>query len=724
MLSLAAAALAFSIPQSSQIDVFSQPGVRLPAVVAALSAKTGRALSLDASFRNEVAVIDVTDVSLDDLMARLAVASSGVWVKQSDGSERLVPDAPSRQREDAALLAARRKRIQDGLAELRKNVQEQTRAALASSSRSTASPAEDEADNMPDLGSLVTHHVALQFGESVLQLRPGERVVYSTQPTAAQRGWNAQGVPAGLMNLFIRNLNFEAGRRLGALWVIVKRQRGDLGADPQITLQFQAVDNTGQALDAGMYGYGGNRMLQGMMTISAEEVASEAGNSSLEGLRPRRIAPSEPMPELPEPKWSREYTLVGQFGAAMMRGNLSPETRDGRNVLNRPDRWDPMQFVYGEQLVFIARNTGRDLVSILPDISNLGSEPSRDEAWRTWLNLKALATVSQEGSWTLAKPVHPPESRATRLDRDRLAALLEMGRTGLVVPTEEVMRFALEQESRGGSAEAMASMLFVLPEAAVLQGLGGMTGNLAGARFYLSLSDTERKNLAAGMTLNAGSLTPPARQALWEAVYWDELALSRQPARPLAADDMWGAMAGGFGQAMMGGGMGMFGQGTSNEPTLVLPQGVGGAQLAGSALQSTYLLPVDPDGSRGAFSLPLSIPDLAMFQLMMQMDESGQGGVQLQQILTHLAIGTCNRQRISIAFTPQVSASVEMVTYSRPDTSRTYNVNALPDGVRSQVAGFSQSFMRRMQELMEETGGIRESAPPPGRGGSTGSTGA
>jgi hypothetical protein len=114
-----------------------------------------------------------------------------------------------------------------------------------------------------------------------------------------------------------------------------------------------------------------------------------------------------------------------------------------------------------------------------------------------------------------------------------------------------------------------------------------------------------------------------------------------------------------------------------------------------------------------------------MFQMMMQMDESGQGGVQLQQILTHLAVGTCNRQRISIAFNPQLSASVETVTYSRPDTSRTYNVNALPDGIRTQVAGFSQSFMRRMQEMMEQKGGGNEEAvPPPARGGSTGSTGA
>lgn len=723
MLSLAAAALAFSIPQSSQIDVFSQPGVRLPAVVAALSAKTGRALTLDASFRNEVAVIDVTDVSVDDLMARLATASSGVWVKQSDGSERLMPDGPARQREEAALLAARRKAIQEGLAELRKNVQEQTREALAPSNRPGAGTNDDDEEVGVDLGSLVAHHVALQFGESVLQLRPGERVVYSTQPTAAQRGWNAQGFPSALMNAFVRGLNLEEGRRLGALWVIVKRQRGDLGADPQITLQFMAVDNTGQGVDGGMYSFGRDRGFEMAVAVAAE-AAAESGEVTIGELTPARQAPSEPMPQLPEPKWSREYTLVGQFGAAMMRGNLSPETRDGRNVLNRPDRWDPMQFVYGEQLVFIARNTGRDLVSVLPDAPAFNNEPSKDEAWRNWLKLKNMATVTQEGSWTLAKPTHPPEARATRLDRDRLASLLEMGRTGLIVPTEEVMRFAVDLES-GGGAEAMASLFFVLPEAAILQGMGGMSGNLAGVRFYLSLSDTEKKNLAAGMTLNAASLTPPARQALWEAVYWDELALARQPAKPLAADDMWGAMAGGFGTAMMSGGMGMFGRGNTTEPTLLLPQGVGGAQLAGSALQSTYLLPVDPDGSRGAFSLPLSIPDLAMFQMMMQMDESGQGGIQLQQILTHLAVGTCNRQRISIAFNPQLSASVETVTYSRPDTSRTYNVNALPDGIRTQVAGFSQSFMRRMQEMMEQMGGGSEEAvPPPARGGSTGSTGA
>jgi hypothetical protein len=386
MLSLAAAALAFSIPQSSQIDVFSQPGVRLPAVVAALSAKTGRALTLDASFRNEVAVIDVTDVSVDDLMARLATASSGVWVKQSDGSERLMPDGPMRQREEVALLAARRKTIQDGLAELRKNVQEQTREVLASANRPGGGAEPDDDEASVDLGTLITHHIALQFGESVLQLRPGERVVYSTQPTAAQRAWNPQGVPPALMNAFVRDLNLEEGRRLGALWVIVKRQRGDLGADPQITMQFLAVDNTGQGVDGGMYGFGRNRGFEVAMAVAAEATA-ESGDVALEDLTPARPAPSEPMPQLPEPKWSREYTLVGQFGAAMMRGNLSPETRDGRNVLSRPDRWDPMQFVYGEQLVFIARNTGRDFVSVLAAAPAFGEEPSKDEAWRTWLNL-------------------------------------------------------------------------------------------------------------------------------------------------------------------------------------------------------------------------------------------------------------------------------------------------------------------------------------------------
>lgn len=629
----------------TRVEPLVLPGVRLPEVVKALRQVTGQNLTVDPRLVNEAVVVYDRLQDPEAFRLRLARATSTKWVPIPNGGWRLEPDSDLRRQEVIALESARAAALQSALSKEKVRLD-----SMLASDRELSQP---EADR----GLMIS--VVAGFSPGVwTRLRPGERIVFSTNPTAAQRPLDLRRYPRQL-------------RESSAVttWLTLQRPRTDVGSQPRLNLQLIRLDGEGKR--------------------SGQSSAELRGDADLPKTDPEsRI----PVPDGWEPQFSLPWQAVQQYRRGAARGQVPPELLVGRTYLEEPWRYDPVRFAYGEAMCELAKAKEWDLVAVVPDETSSEVGSTSQAVAQLWESMTPTHLVQRKGSEVSLTPRWPAALRASRRNWNLLHQIYERTRSDGVAPTALVMAWLIECEDRGATG-GVAQSFGTLPELLALSqnltipltevGLGSI-------RFLTKLDAREQLAMRQG-GLRFESLNVAARNALEEAVYWDMLALSRQALPAAQADDPWGVYANSFGQSMLTGISRLPGGSRDFEPTVALPQGLRGTMIEASQADNPYFFPVTAEGDRAAIPMPLSLADVAILQIILE--RSGPNAL-TQQSYAHLALGNAQRVRTTIRFGDGICSSFEMVYFGPPDRRRTYNVAALPAGLRDEVQRRREEYLR------------------------------
>lgn len=561
ILPLMAAVQAIAQDLDRRIDL-SFPAQSAKSALVRLTEATGITFEAGGKLGSEPLLIHVTDVSVRDLMPRIAQAMSAEWEKTPSGYRLIRSPGLVRKQETAELDARvaglrraiseyleknadRRKwdkaRVEQSIAAERKRREEMTRAVASHdgdgdmvlttfSSTPSATPA------MIALFEVLSTISA----RDLAAIAPNSRVVFASQPTPMQKAApfdarKAMNVFLDAHNLLARTLSADAGTTrpnmrfeggldleakpitspLGKLLLIVSRR----GPDSSLMLHLKIADDKGKVIGTAV------AVLSLPPTTAAKALDVKTAQWT------------------PSPESIELLSLIGAAQESSRKSSVNVMEINGDRVvfssdaprasrpispallerLCRPEQDDPLGFYVSEALSAAAVARGDDLVASPPDSAFvglaglLGDKGSLSSAFADLDRIGLTASV--DSGWLVVGAARPAEARAARIDRSALGTLLRTVRNAGYARLDDLGAFAAAlPRARGQRGIDRAYLGIVTPEVEqdvyrVLESERGML------ELYGLLSNDQRGMLKSQRTLVASGLTPVQKAQLHHMVY-------------------------------------------------------------------------------------------------------------------------------------------------------------------------------------------------------------
>lgn len=633
-----------TLPAGAKVS-YTNRAARASVVLPELAKLANFPLTMSPEMAGEVLLISVHDVPLAAVMSRIAAVTSGEW-RQEGNTYRLVPDQELRRREDQAYLARQTTAWKDLIADRQSH--EQTAAQLSGGLRAAQVPSVVRATQAEQ--SLITSLVQCAGPESLANIAPGGRAVYSTEPTPMQRRFG-RGAEA-LINKFIQLRDASVGNPpasladslKGADAVRIQTLRIDYRNSLKIgevskallSVEWFGLDPRGCQFQLRLFDHDGSvsYFIQSSPYNEAKPPAPRADETPVDFCEDSR----------------RLVTTVADKANREVAA-----TKDFRDKLRRPDLFDPLSYTQTDELKAWARSLGKPLVADIADNWRVKELYEKEELRETVeavgrdLTTGRVMRFSDDGSFLVVMPTSPPESRAIRLDRLALTELLRAGEDKVVPSLDDRAAFAdrtPEPVLRG----LAAAYVTLFP--------GDESGTWAMLRFYAHTPPADRARLARAGRLSIGSLSAEQRADLEEVVYGRlarlslvEDSRSKDPRADTRRSVFFQFGAGDYRQ----------------EPTEALPNGLppdGYIDMTGTPGQMVLWVTSDGDVMPGGFG-PLAPEGLAMMEMYQKHlwgEEwykmmSGAGPTESDLAMPefrHLRLGDSTYLEFTIHLTPQV----------------------------------------------------------------------
>jgi hypothetical protein len=507
----------------------------------------GVRLRAEGQTRYDVLVISVKEVTLKDLMARIARIDSAEWQKAPDGGYELI--------RTSELKVKQEKADQKALTELMRKRQElyakqlppfnAISVAEAAETLKTVAQLNDELQKQ-DPNTSIKARIVLQHRREaaeanlplqrlaqrvLLGLDPAflasvplaETVTYSDRPNRAQLQ----------LPLDLRRFNAE----------FFKTHRTYFEASGN-TLQPQTEDRLANALiGERLYQEPPRksvvRLISGdrgtlylyMLLIRDEKTMEYGSNASLPDLPVESTVEkrdSAPFLDSVSEKTRRlltEMSRVGRLQVARSPGVMDAEIR---KLLVDPVVDEPLAMLSGAALLAVAHERKQNLVAVLSD---------RVASWVMTVSFNIPQTVLEaerklledadldlqySKDWIEVQPTYPSENWKERVDRRTLKSIFQLAdglNPGLVQSSKLVAQLPRTFQSGIASLAEKASM----NGPRFLSQLGSEYDAL---RFYGKLNPGQIASLAKGETLRVGNLSLEQKQALFNAIYQGNIQLN------------------------------------------------------------------------------------------------------------------------------------------------------------------------------------------------------
>jgi hypothetical protein len=709
------AVLALLAPaQEPNLAVRISPTVRaapLERALEAISAESGVTLRANAAMAGEVVVLRAEDVPLEELMNRLARATSGRF-ERTGTTFTLVPDAATRNAEERA---DREQRV----AQIRKSLEERLASfeapELAGPTRTPGMPFGGFGGSDP-MTALVVRFLAAADPTVLADLdRLDGRVVFSTAPTRMQRPFT-RGV-AGLVDALVAAQNEAAAgaERIGEANVpipdflremMARRSRPVTAPVAKAILVVEQVPFLGRGFQASV------RLFDAAGNVLVSQESVELGQESLEWMEEAAAAAQGQAPEAAQGSpiaWSEETKTVRD--ALRPTNFLMPGTArvspEARRLLLRPDLHDPLSFEVSDALLAVAARAGRPMVAVVPDsaLSPMRSFAAQTvEAYRDELARGREMRLAEESGWLVVRPVSPVQARRDRLNRRALAALLDAGDKRGVPSLDDIAAYALRAPEPTFQSFAMPYIGLFAPGIMTISPVG-MT-DWAMYRFYGSLSELRRHEMRQGGRIGIGQLSPEAQVHLRRMVYGanSRLVVERPGvARPEIQLP--------FMEAMLGGGP----RDIRDEPTEIFGAGLPSAGvLEVRAASDHFVQPVLPGAAEDGPSFTMGADEMALFRMFSEMPQVREAAGDAFNF-DRVRVGQRTRLDFRFLLAPGVSLERQLNDDRLPPGTPHTSIKELPPAFESRIqerlAAYRRSPLGAMAGFMGGMPGRRPTPP-------------
>lgn len=719
---VACMAIALGQERAAEIDLVMTGGT-VDQLAVELAAQTGDEYEIGKEMMGEVVALSVKGMAVEELRDRVGAVTGGEWVKAGT-KWRLVSDTQAVRAQDTKNLQERVKKVREAKAELRKMINtpipdEMKDLDWGSIDWEKSTPEErkkvQEAMRLKQFQGpeiRIWADMVLRVPDATLAtMEAGDRIVYSTKPTAMQTR-----MAAGNWGNSLTEWIEEHNKKLEGVEV------GEIMDDPEIQMIEEmmgsgflkptkitaapskanlVVSMPGNAM-MGMFGrsrtmptfsldiydLNGRRILQtqrglpsddgGMNMGMAIAMDVAAAQAEAQGVIPKQETVDES--ELIKP--SKEALEYQKGFSPTMFEPQNMNTEISQEVL-RPDLNEPLGFLVGEMLVNAANKKGVQLVACVPDGNYRGlfSGNGRSIAQMKEAIEEGSAYFAIDETYLTVWPKSFSQARATRVDRLGLARIVDQGVNQLAVPLDVISQYALDHPKLESNQLFMAYMSGVVPSMAYQLMMGGMQ-NFDGLRFYAGLPAADKIRYRQGGTVNLSTLPPVARTQLSRMVY--RLTAPIVTVKDMAGRSMMDRMM--MGGMMIGAGSMMGGGGTyESEPTEFLPNGLPrNGQMQVSAVAEPYLVQVSEKGKATGMSIPMGAEEIAFFRMITRM-EGADSGFSMNDF-NRMLRGVRTKYAFSIKLRGEKGIFLEMTDFGKPISDQKFGMAYLPDDIKADVA--------------------------------------
>lgn len=556
----------------SQKVTFSSNAATAKVLLEKLTKQTGVTFVASVPTANDVLIVDVKDVTLTDLMAKIAEASGAEWQKDSEGYRLVRPQALINQ-QDREYLSARAAAFKAEIDKMSrvlagkgaftgyepKKAADQTQSGLNNPQIKGGGLDGDTvritmpfgADNAPITRALARILAAMNPVD-LASIPAGSRVVFALTPTQTQRLLPGGAVNA--INLFAREQQ--------------KYVQAEVQAQPEATQAFKLIffgqDTRPNPIRGGVaeamlvvQRYAGSESLQielkvadqtgqfvgqAMRTLQGPDVRSgNAGGKATQFPKNESITVSESGQQHAK-LMAIALSGGGDTFMVKMSGNSTAAVRmvtasggpdspppavvspEWRSILSNPDQFEPLGFAVSELLMGMAKAQGGNIVAGLPDsalvpLSRRSFAPVTPSELAQILRMSLGILVNSSDGWTIIKPKYHSLARLDRVDRVALGNMLRsIAREGRL-SLDAAGRYALgrRQPSMGGLEAIHVSLI----DAGAGSAFNSAVGNWKMVQLYATFDASRRETLADGGTLRLGAMTPQ-QSAIVRSMVFDE----------------------------------------------------------------------------------------------------------------------------------------------------------------------------------------------------------
>ena len=433
-------ALGFALHQAPTTVSLQIKAASLDKVVAQVAKATGLNLRTNPEMAREIVLVSVHDAPVKDVLTRVADASSGTWVQDSDGYV-LNPDLQKRQ---AEMQSEARARVQAARDLIKKLLTPEPKDPADKNSE----PPDDLAIAMerpPSEAELIRSAIAQIDPERLAAMRPNTRLVFSTSPNAMQLPITVNNE---LVETFVREHNQQSENMAKAVHSKTDQELTEqmiagildrykpIAAPPSKILLVVSnhrlmTEHLGFALQ--MYDAKG-ALLQEVYRDGSLDGKEDA----MFGLSPdlADLEPSSKPKETPKGKpvefSAASKELVTLFGSREPKFSFTPETQ---SQLLHPESYDPLSFLFSDALISTAQERNEQVIANVPDDAFFAFAFRSQFVRYTGAFMEALQKMSslfvlKEGDgWLQVTAAKPAYSREHRLDRNVLSGFINKTHT-------------------------------------------------------------------------------------------------------------------------------------------------------------------------------------------------------------------------------------------------------------------------------------------------------
>jgi hypothetical protein len=649
---------------------FESRAARVSALIPDLAQKSGLKLEINPQMAREVLVVSAKEMPLKVLLDKIASVTSGEW-RQEGEVYRLQPSTVARNRENQEEAATR-------LAWVRKAIADRVKAASARADTPAGAP--------PAFGQEqgITNLLKGVDPTPIAWMDGGDRVVYSTKPTAMQRPLGA-GAPAIIARV-VANHNASVTDTPPDMadldkmpdfikQMVSKRMKKVQGVQKGLLIVskpgFGMVDMTN--LELRLYDEKGAVVY----TESSMLTSFDFATLSAPGGKP----PAPPSPKSTEITYSADSKalLSGFQGATFSGGNLNLDAKL-MEKLRRPDLHDPLSYMATDELLSLSKLKGKALVANVPD-SLMGSintlvpgGKQTVEAFEADLKKGETVSLSETDGWLVVKPARPINSRNNRTDRVALASLMKATVDKGLASLDDIAAYALTSPSPMQDGIGMLFGMTLIP-GLFQQGIDGMTDWNA-LRFYGTLSTTQKQAARQGSAIQVGYLNAD-QQTLWKKIAFGATTQIR------TGEPKEDEMPFAFAMSMMGGNSSDYRQ----EPTELMPTGLPPAAqiIFAHSVQPMASMVAQGDGTPMGYMGVLGPDELALFRLFKE--DAGMSAVSgAMPSLDKLKIGERSIIRMTLQLPEQAFIRTTLYDNRMPKDAPTVSMGSLPEPFQKLVA--------------------------------------
>lgn len=730
-------------PRTHDSVTFRHQVASVSQVVQALGKQVGLELSVAPALVNEPVCVAVRDVTLKDLMERIADVTGADWIKGTRGLT-LAPSITKAREQSRLEEATRRAQLQEWFdatqAALMRPYDEETIGATLQKTRELYRRVRaGEGGTYRQLLGVrkespierALRRMVLALGvDTISRLALDERVVYSVSPTAMQRR-----MPAGA-TAALQQLEKEAATWLAAY----QRLPADDSDEPEwirdelaarlksgsievlLILECALTDGLRPAVTAALHLYDS----RGVRIAEASDVLSvpEAHGADDPSARTRPDPTDPEIPLTPETKELRDALEATRQRSDDRSGDKAFSVI--RERLLDPVSLDPCSPGTTDFLFALADLKGLDVVACVPDftLTMVKAPPTflRLGLLTRELERFGLLRLTVDHNWCLATSPFPHTERTLRLDRKALRNYLVRTAKGSV-SLDALADFA---------ATTSLDRLFLteMYRTEVLELTPGPDEPGSLLPFYGSLGESQRRALKRGDRLVFGALTPLQQAKIHRAVFGprensfsetlsleyatDEAPASPEgpePNEPLRGDDRQQPKD----SPPMSGQVEIEVNEWRLEPTETLPRGIPrDAVVTMTTQQVTQIFDADSTESNRQSGLDANAVAWTMF-----MNERPELFAHAEKWPTpkRFRIARGSEHEIRLVFGPRLSARSVLLD-RRPPESATYTWETLPPDVRREIEARLAAFREEFKNAKPGEFGIedlvhRPRRPPP-----------